>query len=553
MDFSNLANQYGATFTPVNPSNSNDLNSIASKYGATFTPTPAPVSRPDRYIGSPLDILLHPIQTLQDTGSQIAGAFNSGVNQIKGAFTNSQAGRNPIETGAQLGAGLINTALSPLAPITKPIGDVTNAIVDKVSDVPAVQQFANSKAGEVASRVADLTGNLSTIAGVAAGGPELSKEVPTIVDSAKTNFVNRTVENTVNDWNRIGGDYVKTTKLLDGEQARLSNTNSPTSLQDTPTFLAEHGISPQSLIENGKFHTSEIADKLTNETIKPFEDTLTKQLKVAQYGQPLTQISELRNPLIKSIESTKGITPDITENLVNIAENKLGALERKYPNGIPLDQLNIEKGNFWKGTKFDITKPLDPQVNYQIGTAMKDLIESKAGDANVKELNGVLGNYYKAAKFLNGLENRVPKLTTGQKIFRGVVKATTTGIGEKLFGLTGGVGGFLLGKSVSHLLENVSNPVRGYILNHLKTADPAAYTKAVQWLGEKEAQRLTTPALPAPTAETLPGGAKNPIKPTAPTTYEKQPNIVNRTSVNPKTGTQYVKDLKTGKTKVINR
>ena len=421
-----------------------------------------------------------------------------------------------------------------------------------LTDIPAYQKFAmdNPHAEEVFS-------NLLTIGTSIAGGnkkPEIInafesslisaervfKETSTIVekakDATKAKIEPRIISSTIDDWNRVGGDYVRTEKLLAQEEARLSNTKTPKSAQDAPTFLAEHGVSPKSLIgENGKFDTADLSSKLTTESVKPFETALTEQLKVVQQGQPLVQIAEVKSQAIKNIDSITNITEGDRVIMKNALNKEMIALQNKYPKGIPLDELNVQKGNYWRNTKFDSARPLQPQVNYNIGSSMKDLIEIKAGDANVIELNGILGNYYKTAKFLNGLNGRVPKLTAGQKVGRAFTKAVSVVLGSSLLGIEGGVGGFLLSKTISNILENASNPLRSYILNNLKKTNPKAYTEAIKWLGEKEAERLSRLALPAGSPQ---GTVNNPI--VTPVTDASKVEIIPAKKTfptqNPKTG-----------------
>lgn len=504
-----------------------------------------------------------PQQKTGGFGSSISDAFQSGVGQIKQGFQQGQSATNPlqaIESGVTFGAGLVNTAFSPLAPIFSPISKGVNAVANKVSDIPAVQNFAMSKAGQNVARGAEDIGNLSTIAGAAAGfaeGGEIAPKVGETVNTAtgllkttgeniKSGLENKYVASTAKDWERVGGDYVKTDRLLNLQEAQLKNPNAPASAHDTPSFLAQHGISPQTIAEGGKFspeRINQVTEHLTGSAVKPFENTLTKQLEVAQQGQPFVTSKELRAEVSKNINNTQGLTEGDRVLMNNKANREIIALENKYPKGIPLDKLNELKGTYWRNTKFDLVDKLKPQVNHAIGSAMKDIIETKAGsDANIREMNGLLGNYYKSAKFLRGLEGRVPKATLGQKVGRAVVKAGATAIGEKAFGIGGGVGGFLLGKSISHVLENASNPLKSFILNNLKESNPKAYIQAIQWLGQKEAERLSRPLLEAPKPL---GSDKNPIIPPAPTTYEPQAENAFRSSSN-KTGDIFQRNLKTG-------
>lgn len=486
---------------------------------------------------NPLDI-----KSPVNIGSNIVGSASAlkdifqyqnplkGTKSILGGFADTY-----LKVGEAIYGGLDKAYNALLDDPKKATADVSSAVAKIGIEDPLFIPSLLYGGGETAGAKENLISKLSKVVTKEADTSlaNLAKQTETIVSDAKNftkaKFETKYVGDTIKDWERVGGDYVKTDKLLAQEEARLKNPNTPKSVKDTPTFLSEQGISPQSLIgSDNKFGTLDIAKSLTSDAVKPYEEILNKQLKVVQQGQPLTQISELKQPLLDSIKNVRGVTADVQENLAQIAENKLSALERKYPKGIPLDELNVEKGNFWKTTKFDLTKPLDPQVNYQIGTAIKDLIETKAGDANVSELNGILGNYYKAGKFLQGLENRVPKITTGQKITRGITKGVSTFIGAKLFGLEGGVGGFLLSKSISHILENASNPLKTFILNNLEKTNPKAYQEAINWLGKQEAERLSRLSLPSPNMSTKGTPIPSVITPPAPTTFEKPAEVIRR-------------------------
>lgn len=519
----------------ANLNTSNPIGNIAKTIGNIPSSTAnlaknliAPVNPLDT--NSPVNIGSNIVQSasaLKDIFQQ-QGAVK-GTKSILGGFADTY-----LKLGEVIYGGLDKAYNALLDNPTKATQDVATAIAKVGIEDPTFIPSLLYGGGETAGAKENLISKISKVITreTDTSLPNIAKETSTIVGNIKSGAVskleNRYVSQTIDDWNRVGGDYVKTDKLLTQEESRLKNPNSPKSLKDSPTFLSEQGISPKSLVgENGKFDTTDVARTLTTDAVKPYEEILTKQLKVVQQGQPLTNISELRQPIIDSLNSTKGITPDVQENLISIAKNKLSALERKYPKGIPLDQLNVEKGNFWKATKFDMTKPLDPQVNYQIGTAIKDLIETKAGDANVKELNGVLANYYKAGKFLSGLEGKVPKLTVGQKITRGITKTVATVAGSKMFGIEGGIGGFLLSKSVSHLMENSSNPLKAFILNNLKEVNPKAYDEAIKWLGEQEAQRLSRLALPSPNMTAKGNPIPRVITPTAPTTFEPPAKVIN--------------------------
>lgn len=105
-------------------------------------------------------------------GQQVGQAAQAGVSKIMEGMEQGVSGTSivsPIEAGAKVGAGAIETALSPLAPLFSPVGKFLGYISDKIGSNKAVQDFANSPAGETTSRVAETVSNLSTIAGAATG------------------------------------------------------------------------------------------------------------------------------------------------------------------------------------------------------------------------------------------------------------------------------------------------------------------------------------------------------------------------------------------------
>lgn len=137
-------------------------------------------------------------QTQKETvGSQISGAFNSGIDQIKQGYNQGYNAKNPlelIEGGLKQGAGIVNTIFSPLAPLTAPIGKGVEYVADKVSDNPNVQKFAMSKAGETTQRVVEDINNANTIAGAVAG-PKGTARTASVVRNAVVDTIDSATEN----------------------------------------------------------------------------------------------------------------------------------------------------------------------------------------------------------------------------------------------------------------------------------------------------------------------------------------------------------------------
>lgn len=119
----------------------------------------------------------------------ISRAFKGGIDQTKEGYNQAREAKNPlelIEGSVKMGAGIINTAFSPLALAIEPtIGKAVEFVSDKISDTPAVQKFANSKAGEITSRITEDVANLNTIAGAVAGGMKVPEAKSVIISKTK--------------------------------------------------------------------------------------------------------------------------------------------------------------------------------------------------------------------------------------------------------------------------------------------------------------------------------------------------------------------------------
>jgi len=136
-------------------------------------------------------------------GDKIQTAFSAGIDKTKQGFQEQQQAKNPlelIEGGIKSAAGVVEAASSPLAPIIEPtLGKGVEFVADKISDIPAVQDFATSKAGEVTERVVEDIANVNTVASLFLGGrsakgiknpikntPEIASKIKSYPDGIRT-------------------------------------------------------------------------------------------------------------------------------------------------------------------------------------------------------------------------------------------------------------------------------------------------------------------------------------------------------------------------------
>jgi hypothetical protein len=140
----------------------------------------------------PVTTTIHAPETKPGYAQGVGTAAQSGIDKVKAGASQIQTAKNPvdlIEGAAKQGAGAIETATSPLAPVFSPLGKLLGYVSDKLSDHPAVQKFALSNAGEATSRVAGDVANLDEIAGAVAGpkaaGPVAAKAATATVDASR--------------------------------------------------------------------------------------------------------------------------------------------------------------------------------------------------------------------------------------------------------------------------------------------------------------------------------------------------------------------------------
>lgn len=279
------------------------------------------------------------------------------------------------------------------------------------------------------------------------------------------------------DWARVGSDYVRSGGVL-AKEGKFG--------KDSPKFLGELGISPNRLIENGKFQTEDIATELSTTAVKDFDNTLTDMLKASQFSNKKPDLTRMEVNAISKIKDIKNITEAQRLQIAKNIKQEFSALKGKYGESITLPSLNEQKGNYWANTKFDATKPFQSDVNYIIGSTMRQTIEDTVQDAPVRELNQLLGNYYSAAKFLRSINNRVPKQTALQKVGGTVSRAIGTGVGGAMGGTGGAISGYLFGKTLADVLNKASNPVKAAVLDNLEKTNPQAFDEALKYLGHQQ-------------------------------------------------------------------
>lgn len=115
-------------------------------------------------------------QRVKESASQGLKQAGAGLKEVG---NDRSFGPRLFEGALKGAAGVVNTVFSPISAAIEPaVKPAVDYLADKISDVPAVQKFATSKAGETTSRVVEDISNLNTIAG-AVMGPKLAAKIRT--------------------------------------------------------------------------------------------------------------------------------------------------------------------------------------------------------------------------------------------------------------------------------------------------------------------------------------------------------------------------------------
>jgi hypothetical protein len=386
--------QLGAT--PVTSSPSTSFN--PSDYGATPVHTPSPFSQ-----GTDLETMAAKVPASQDMvknffsslGQGVKGtakaltdpivggakevandtsqAFQGGVSQVKqGASELGQAGKTGDIIGPTLkmGAGVVNSALSPLAAPFKPVSFALESATGpnnyaSLANLTPLQNFANSKAGNVTSQALEPIANAGTIAQGALVGAGASEAIDKGV-----NALNTGVE-----------------KIAPGEGSLVDRT--------VPTIakgIEKAGQAVDKLTQPSPVNEAKVND-LYNRAIKPTVVGKSNAGQVAkansQVVSGLKAISENKanlNFTDANGETITGQAPKSVDQLNQAIEQTKSAIFKQY------DALAKQAGE--KGVTVDASKisnELSPVINSKsLAIANPKAVEyAKAAQERLSEAGGI--------------------------------------------------------------------------------------------------------------------------------------------------------------------
>ena len=409
---------------------------------------------------------LKAFQDLDKYKQKVSEASDDADAQIFKGFEQSKGTRNPlkmIEGGITGATGLANKLFSPVAPLFEPLGKAIDFVGDKVSNIPAVQKVAKSKAGGVLSRLFENVTNVSNIAGAALGvkNPLRSK---TYV--GKTSFpepltpkpVSKSVIRLADEINEIENNYSKLRKANDFEKDMGAQSRQR---------IAQTDVLANSVDESGTIRTNQkggAVEKYRKQTIDGSEGIVRENLVIEKAS---VNVAEVQRYLVENIDkSFEG--SDLTRALNGIKGEIEGLSKRADSSGnILLEKIHDAK----IGTTQNINYRVDstPTIKYRKikASTYRQIIEDKSKfevDVNGKkykvgDINKELGKYYGDIERLQNLDGRKVKggklgKYTAQlsgNLIGGAAGAIFGAPGAAIGGLIGGeAAGFIKGKAFAN-------------------------------------------------------------------------------------------------------
>lgn len=471
-------------------------------------------------------------------------ARGEAVKDIKTAFRAGEQG--PISStaqiagqliGATVGDPLINIAKTVAPKTTEKIGEVFQGetgfskmvkklyeektgkkyegiikpVIEKISDAPIVQKFAESPASRVLERDIEAVNNWLLLLAPGKVPPAIrpaTKVLGGLEKKAVSTVQNRSV-------NQLEKDYLEWTGATKSGMKRITKAENRTQALSragtegvTPSrALAEEGIIPKT--EGTKFSTADQANAF-RESNQPLYDANRQAIREIEMQTEKIKLSDLEKRAIENARTTRNIAGGKFDDLANNIKSEFENYRKNYGESVSLGTIDDIKSARWADTKFDMTKPLKSDINYNIAKSAQKTIEetaSKAGFDDVAQFNRYIGDRLEAAKFLESLHGQTIKggrLGKYVGMTLGSIVGAPSGPLAALFGV-------IAGNSVANILikASVANPIKRLILRSIRKTNPEVFQKMKKFLEEQVTAREGREALP-PASFTPQGSARPP-------------------------------------------
>jgi hypothetical protein len=304
--------------------------------------------------------------------------------------------------------------------------------------------------------------------------------------------------------------------------------------------LAEKGIIPEA--KGTKLNTFQQAEDL-RATVSPLREANRKALAETELGTSMNKLDELEAKAIEYSRTAQNINSGRAKKMAEEIKKEFDILRAEYPTGeIPLTVVDDIKSARWENV-FKNKGLVDADVlrkdsEYSIAKALQKHIEQvadNAGSTQVAQLNREIGDIMDAAKYLDDMNGNTLK---GGRLLKYITTAIGSSLGQSLPGkIIGAFGGNFVGDML--IANNISNPIKRFILRKVKDKDPEAYLKTIEWLANQKnarANRLLLPPGDKKAIELFDGIQRTPSGAIKETPASVLPAQKNPTTVNPQTG-----------------
>lgn len=471
----------------------------------------------------------------QRVGQDVSQNIQEGANTLSDYVPGAPNQKTPTNTNAgQLfsdAASIAKNVTSPLwspvtAAVAPPLGKLMESapmksVTDTLSDTApfkAAADVANAHP-EVTKTLGDLaqTGLNMTMVPVTKGAPAAISRASTAVKEAMTETPAQTGARLAQEAaTKKVADQAQTVKHAETwrtpasvnrpmfDNARAVLAKSP----DTPTFIGQLGLDARGFIDNGKYDTEAAGQTLRDTAGSMKAQMLRPSLQMADYAAPKTPAiaPEVKTAAQKYIKDTFNLPPDDAEKILGQVDDKIAALNRKYPNGMGLTDMNDEAQAFSQHGGFNMFKSAADTnaaiANRSMSDALNSMIDLKAPESvPAADFRAYLSKFYKAADYMDALHGKTAPLSGLQKGAQFVAKYAGAALGEHLTGgIVSAFAGYQIGKALENALLNLSNKARATAITNIQHTNPVAYTKVQEFLKNMTSGNTGIPRLNAPSA-----------------------------------------------------
>ena len=431
-------------------------------------------------------------ETLQayKTGQQglPSTVFQTGGNIIGGALS-------PIMQGvSEVTPDIVKKGISGLlTPVTKGI----EKAADVISDVPAVQKFAQTDASKKLER--NIKAGLEYLnvlplpKGVKALGT-LEEKVATpllaksrqVAGEAKTRLLGTSKDIVGDQFRKTAGQYVKAGNILDIAEKQYGT--------DPIRVLSSYGEKTVPKLESGKI-TADTAGEVTDFLQKQIGELSELKNEAVFLSDEKIPLQDFRKNSLETIQAEgnkRGWTPEKRRNILKETNTKFDNLKGLYPKDelslSDIDRIKTEETGLSKSYKNPNAK-FDYDTHGVIGKSARGLVELFTDDAPTRELNKLIQSHYDAIDLVDSLKGKTPHGGRFTKVIGRAAGGVTGAIigGSVGHPILGAAGGRISADLLNNLLTDkfISNPLKRRIIQGAGIEDSAVVNRMLKYIDEQ--------------------------------------------------------------------